>query len=318
MRYIDKNIDALAGNQITKDYLDSYCRNAIGHYDGIQYSTSHPHSTPTFCNSGTPTFYSRMMSVLLHTQSNLCCYCLRRIKQNSLQNDTKASLEHIVPQTFTAANQADFDRYQAASPFLSNVQLTDVFEHQSGAQTLPPYPHKVAYDNMVASCNGTFPDCRDIGPDSQVCCNHGRGTKSAMPIYFWRDIEQLIDYTKDGGIFVKAGALNHDVIEEVILNAKLDYCALKDIRRVWYELSACDDLNTIRQCDTENKRDRLLTKYFSVDIALSNPRKSHELTEKFKKQEYWETLMLYDAFYNIMRKKYHPINPHGYDPNRNL
>ena len=91
----------------------------------------------------------------------------------------------------------------------------------------------------------------------------------------------------------------------MIINTNLACDSLKDIRQVWYELSArkWDD---IIQCDTEDKREKLLTDTFASDLMIRNQSEDNRLIAKFRKQEYWHTLMSYDVFYTIMRDKYRP------------
>lgn len=300
MQYIDKNnASRLAGNQVTLDYLNTHCKDANGHYDGILYR-DRTRTRPDFMTSGTSPFYDRMVRILMNEQGCRCCYCLRRLQPGMPNCDETVTIEHIVPQGFDGSNSAEFSEYADFSPSIKlNVVLTSVFQSQSGVQAMPPYPHKVAYDNMVVSCNGSFPS----GINSGACCNIKRGQAKALPVYFLNDIADQIDYTKNGAVDVKGDAAQYDAIVEVIDNVHLSCDSLKDIRRVWYELRVCDILE-IRACDTEEKREKLLTETLASDLMVKNQNEANRLITKFKNQDYWHTLMLYDIFHTIMKTRY--------------
>ena len=72
---------------------------------------------------------------------------------------------------------------------------------------------------------------------------------------------------------------------------------------IWYEFSAYP-ISDITHCTTEADRQALLTRAFNASIGISNPFRASALENKYKKQEYWHTLMLYDIFYDIMKNKY--------------
>lgn len=305
MRYIDKNINKAAGNQVTLDYLNAHCKDASGHYGGVRYSTKDAGTNPIFLTSGSPnTYYSRMVDILMRDQKERCCYCLRKLQPSPAANtDAKISIEHIVPHSFTHADYAKFAEYKSFTHNLDEVVLTDDFESMD-PQTIPPYPHTVAYENMVVSCNGTFPAVREGGrANSQICCNHKRGAERALPVYFLNDIANHIVYLNTGDVQANASSPQCSAVDEVIKHADLGCDSLCVIRKIWYELSALD-LSNIIQCDTEDKREKLLTEAFNNTLAMTDPIATADLIEKFKKQDYWETLMLYDAFYDIMKAKY--------------
>jgi len=310
MLYIDKHTNKAAGNQVTLDYLNTHCKDASGHYSNIQYR-SDDSSLPSFIASGTPSYYNRMVDVLMTDQNGRCCYCLRRLQTGTPPSnaDAKITIEHIIPCSFDHNRQADADEYRNFVGNMQNVELTDVFESKSGAQSMPPYPHSVAYDNMVVSCNGTFPAIREGGhANTQICCNHKRGVERALPVYFLHDIADNVDYLKTGDVQANPSSLQCNEIDEVIQKTALGCDSLKDIRRIWYELSAIDK-REIMQCDTEDKREAILNNAFSNTLALTKPIETARIVAKFKKQDYWETLMLYDVFYDIMKAKYRTPTP---------
>lgn len=303
MQYIDKNTHRVDGNRITLDYLDTCCRDASGHYSGIVYKSKNC-SDVTFRTGGTPQYSQRMAQVLLENQNYRCCYCMRKLEPNPpVIGDAMVTIEHVVPRSFTgSANGADFARYKSFVPGMNYVELNDVFEAQAGAQTVPPFPHAVAYDNMVVSCNGTFPSVREIeGRDIPVCCNRKRGDASIMPVYFLPDIEGYIDYQKNGGMQAKPTSPHYADVDEVIRVAEL-YCdSLREVRRLWFELRNCT-MEEIQSCATEMDREAVLNKALNVSLAMREPLKVADMISKYKKKDYWDTLMLYDVFYAIMSR----------------
>lgn len=303
MHYIDKNINKVTGNQVTLDYLNTHCTDANGHYGDIHYRSGDSATHPDFM-SGTPSYYERMVDILMRDQNDRCCYCLRRLQPSPAANkDAIITIEHIVPHSFKPVDHAKFEEYKHFTHNLDEVVLTDEFESMD-PQTIPPYPHTVAYDNMVLSCNGTFPAVREGGrANSQICCNHKRGAKRAMPVYFLNDIANHVVYLNTGDVQANASSPQCADIDEVIQRAALGCDSLCVIRKIWYELSALE-LNDIMQCDTEDKREKMLTEAFNSTMAMSDPIGTADLINKFKKQDYWDTLMLYDAFYDIMKAKY--------------
>lgn len=310
MRYIDKNPNRAAGNQVTRDYLDENCKGADGHYGDIQYRSEDPTAHPDFMTCGSPTYYERMAGILMRDQDNRCCYCLRKLATGTPPNiDAKVTIEHIIPRSFKQDKQTEADEYMHFASGVQDVELTDVFESHPGAQSIPPYPHTVAYENMVVSCNGTFPAIREGGhANSQICCNHKRGAERALPVYLMHDIADNVVYLNTGDVQANPLSPQCAAIDEVIQQAALGCDSLKVIRLIWYELSAINK-NLIDQCQTEDDREKVLNAAFSTTLALSKPMIAAGLVEKFKKQDYWDTLMLYDVFYDIMTAKYRTPAP---------
>ena len=300
MQYIDKNnTNRTAGNQVTLDYLNAHCKDASGHYDGVLYR-DRTRTRPDFVSSDASLFYDRMVRILMDEQGCRCCYCLRRLQEGIPNCDETVTIEHIVPQSFDDSNSAEFAEYANFAPSIkANVVLSSAFQSQAGVQSMPPYPHKVAYDNMVVSCNGSFP----YGINSGACCNIKRDKLKALPVYFLSDIAEQIDYTKHGVVAAKGDAAQYEAITKVIDNACLSCDSLKDIRRVWYELRG-RDMADIHACDTEDKREKLLTDTFASDLMVKNQNEANRLITKFKNQDYWHTLMLYDVFHEIMKTRF--------------
>lgn len=303
MKWINKNDPPYkkAGNKICKAYLDK-CRNHNNRYQGIRYDGRDPGTGKIFCGN----FRKVMTNILLENQDSYCCYCMRKLKINQKEEDSDmvVTREHIIPRGFTQADDEKLSSYYQLCPELSDseVILTDKFEHKDYNQSkaLPPYPHKIAFNNLVVSCNGTFPYVRNNKDNkAKICCNEYRQEKDAYPIYFIRDIENMVDYLDDGDIQIKITVedkIRHK-IEDVIRNTHLACDSLKDIRYLWFLLSD-NPKQDIYQCRNEDQRNHLLSKNLYKDGINIDDRISN-LHSSFIKDDFWQTFLLYDYFYDV-------------------
>ena len=305
MLYIDKSKNKKEGVQVTKDYLQTCCCGTDGRYHEIRYDNRDAGSTQTFCSHNNREYRKKMINILLANQHNLCCYCLRKLKtaQREEDSDEVITLEHIIPRGFTSGN-SKVPYYQSA-PELSpaEVVMTDEYESISHDQSRPGLPHKVAYNNLVVSCNGTFPYVRNQHEGkSKVCCNEFRKEEDAYPVYFLQHIFEYIDYTSDGDIHGKCDIEPNiqSKIEEVINHTNLQYDSLKQIRRLWFILSHVPK-EEIYSCHTISQRDDLFAReLYKSEFFDSNTSFLHD---KFKLDDYWNTFMLYDIFYDLFNGK---------------
>lgn len=305
MRYIDKSQKKHEGTQVTQDFLDDVCKNPNGRYSDIRYDNRDIGRKDTFCQANNKGYRNRMINILLNNQRSLCCYCMRKLKSaQEVEEDDKVTIEHIIPSSFTSTNAPRLGEY-LNPPFLSSndIVLTDLFESNGYNQNLPARPHKVAFSNFVTSCNGHFPYLvgKKGGSKSQ-CCNGARVHEMALPVYFIENIEDLIDFTTKGEIQAKVGTAHENEIDEVIKNAKLNCMSLRDIRRLWFELRFCDYRN-IYNCKNESSRDYLFSKILYTSPTIT-PEDASRLHTKFSDENQWNTFMLYNVFYTIMKTKY--------------
>jgi hypothetical protein len=206
----------------------------------------------------------------------------------NLENGERVTFEHIIPQK---AKDETRDYYKSA-PNLSvdEVVLTSVFSHTENA-SYPPYPHTVAYNNLVASCNGTFSD-----GTSALCCNNRRGDLTAYPIYYFADASSKIKYLPDGvAISIDCDPLVSDMIDHTGLNCGM----LKDIRYMWCKLHDVSEDELARCSASAEERKKLL-----LSIMFNDKKDPSNLIIKFEKDEYWAKLMNYKFFYG-----YYKSNP---------
>jgi hypothetical protein len=267
MRYIDKIPYKSQGDSLVDDYLLK-TKDADGCYINIDYSTFRS------------AYRAPLTKLLLEAQHRYCCYCMRKL--NAKEHVT---FEHIIPQS---EKTAAVDYYRAA-PGLSDTEviLTSEFINVPGRQT-PPYPHVVAYNNLVASCDGSFTD-----GTRALCCNHKRGDRMAFPLYLLPDAESHVIYTDNGrAISISDQQEKGSVlIDNVGLNCQI----LVEIRRLWYVLRH-EDYREICACShLEEKRKYILSRNLFKSVA--DAERYFNIFQKFSRQNYWDKLMRYNYFY---------------------
>lgn len=285
MQYIDKGINRKEGDEITKAYLRQ-----IWIEDEHRYPVSYNDSfkkLPTKENS----YYRQMTRVLLKNQKGYCCYCMRR-----LTGETDTTLEHIIPQTADEQDARDYQRKEF--PMLKeHMALSRRFSHEANPN-LSKLPHTVCYDNLVASCHGSFPAVKkgieDVSDGHS--CNHPRGVKRALPLYFLEDIGSIIRYGINGSIMAYQDSSWHDEADELIKSAQLSWETLTDIRALWYVLRNVAMVTIKKEGNEKASRlDLLRDNLFLTDYSDERIRR---LIDKFSKDKYWECFLLYDWFHS--------------------
>lgn len=281
MRYIDKYSHLREGNDVTDHYLETVCRVNDGdgnyHYQNVDYDGSF---TSTDAKS-------EMRRLAMVSQDNLCCYCMRDLH---MQNQ-RITLEHIIPQH---ASQAEYNGYTGINlPPLTaaTVIRTDDFVGVPN-QICPPRPHTVTFENLVASCDGTFPETEGC----PQCCNHSRGEKHVYPIFFVEGVEKEITYMEDGTMQPVAGCAQQAEYRQTIENARLNCQNLKDIRKLWH-LFAEVEFEVLIECIKDmNLRTKTLMKVLFNKEEQSES--DSKILNKFMKDDYWKTFLLYHWFHH--------------------
>lgn len=304
MRFIDKTKYRAAGIEITSQFLQTHCLEPSGRHQGVRYNQSDSGDKETFCLADKGRYKKRLTKLLFSEQGGLCCYCLRKLKINQHEefSDQAITLEHIIPRSYTSANDVAY--YQTAPGLTpADVVVTDVYEDAAYTQQAGIHPHKVAYNNFVVSCNGTFPDVLNRRAGKQkICCNVKRQNKEVYPVYFLDNVADYVEYLRDGDVQAVQGSPEEKHVQDLIDNTNLQCDSLKYIRFLWYVLRTEPWAGIVACNNSANDRYRLLcTKLYepSIDIELANV-----MLTKFSKQKNWETFMLYSAFYDIMKSKY--------------
>lgn len=284
MQYINKELNREFGNNITNAYLHDIWIEDEQRYP-VDYNDSFK-KLPNKANS----YYKQMTQVLLNNQNHYCCYCMRR-----LTGEGDTTLEHIIPQT---ADDKDALYYQREFPMLKkNIKLSVLFSHEHNPD-LTQLPHSVCYDNLVASCHGKFPITKkeaDIETDGHSC-NHPRGVKRALPLYFLTNIDTIIMYGNNGSIVANPDSTFYKEADELIQSAQLSWKTLSDIRALWYVLRDID-IDQIK-ADGKNEQSRKDLIQDNLYLTEYSEERINALIAKFTKKQYWECFLLYDWFHS--------------------
>lgn len=225
----------------------------------------------------------------INEQNNKCCYCCRNIV-----NDNSTELEHIIPRTKSML--VDFTPYYQHSNILNqNVVPQIVFESSTNELNKPPFPHHIAYHNIVASCNGRiFESSEDF-----TCCNRERGDEFVPPFNL---MQNSIEYLPDGTIVYILDLQNRNYFE--ILNLNKDI--LINIRRLWYLFSLSDLTLSYILDGSTNTLDEKINIY-----AIANSQtivEDFKLLETFSNPKIWEIFKEYSYFFDYYRNYSSPGN----------
>lgn len=189
-------------------------------------------------------------------------------------------LEHIIPRAKQSIE--DFEPYYASSHILQqNVVPQNSFETATNERNMPPFPHHIAYHNIVASCNGrTFESSEDF-----TCCNRKRGDDFIPPFNLMKD---SVGYLPDGTIVYLKELKNRDYFEILNLNKE----TLRNIRRLWYLFSQSN--LSAQLLDNAVELEEIITVHA---IAHSpTPIEDIKLLETFSNQTMWNAFKKYSYF----------------------
>jgi 5-methylcytosine-specific restriction endonuclease McrA len=216
-------------------------------------------------------------------QDNVCCYCCRDLSGEHV------TLEHIVPRSCNEAGA--LLAYQEVSPVLmETVVLQNQFARAETVQALPPFPHHIAYQNIVAACAGRVSDLSG----EITCCNPNRGNDFLLPFNVLQTHKQ-VEYAPDGTVYV-----DNDTtwVDPINLNAGI----LKKIRRLWYKLaqSGTLDWQAIEAAKTIEARDGLLLEHTLDEDDLLSDR--YEI-QTFRTDFFWEIFLKYKFFFSFFREQ---------------
>jgi hypothetical protein len=257
MEYIDKNKNREAAHKLIKGFLKECLKEEKSCLNDL-YSIFNGENK------------KELKEILLKDTDNHCCYCMR-----NLQGST---LEHVITQKVN--NQEDFYKYFEIESELDKQNIILETEFLNNPKDVPPFPHTVAYENLIPSCLGTF------ASGTSKSCNNHRGDRFIQPLIFRKDIHNEIKYKKDGSVeWIKEEA---DI--PTVISLGLNCLELKAIRRIWYYLSS----NNI-SCDESNK-DVVI---YDIITELENEDEMLNMLMNFKKVEYWRLLSQYTYFNNV-------------------
>ena len=167
-----------------------------------------------------------LVGILLEEQHGRCCYCMRRIEGLPPE---EMSIEHVIVNHPIDAN--DYNQYLGRNSQLDSSDIISSSDFIARQVPPPPYPHSVAYENMLMSCAG---HCH-IGLKTSFTCNNHRGHRFIDPLPLMANINREVKYQKNGFVYwINETNTANPTVEVLGLN----YEVLKLIRRIWYKLSS--------------------------------------------------------------------------------
>ncbi|MDR0895476.1 MAG: hypothetical protein LBN06_09315 [Prevotellaceae bacterium] len=275
MEYIDKTILREEGEAIIKSFLNQ-----------VKEQDPYPQDLyDVFKSDRGGQSQKDLIEILLEEQNNHCCYCMRRLTVNN-----KITLEHLILRSIT--QQEEFNKYikeERHTVLNDNVCLTEV---NKVYQAEPPYPHVVAYQNLVASCDGKI----ITGAPAISCCNLRRGFEYIEPIVLYATIKNEVVYAFNGEVRWKEDK-EYEKEEQLTMNILgLNDSILRMVRHIWSYINRCG----LVKGDIDRDRGKL---YGMLD-EVSN--EDFDLLLSFQSNDtYWNLLVDYDYFSTIT---YHSDN----------
>lgn len=211
MQYIDKTNTkyVLRGHQIVDTFIKGQWQEETHKYVNLNYKTFR---------------IDEMAALTIEEQGGYCCYCMREL--NNMPKSKNVTLEHVIPNKTKV--EVDYNKYICYGAldaghvvFGGNIDKTQQLK-------LPPYPHFVAYENLVASCNGKLIEEGSAVISLHHCCNNKRKSDEIVPLFFLPNVSELITYAPDGSIAYDE--IYKKTIHDIL---NLDHKTLVLFRRGW-------------------------------------------------------------------------------------
>ncbi|GHT05163.1 hypothetical protein AGMMS49525_12250 [Bacteroidia bacterium] len=270
MQHIDKNIPKFKNQAY--DLLDAFIQGQwqpeVGRYVNLSYESLKNDA---------------LRDLLLKEQNHYCCYCMKHI----LKEDS--TLEHIISQS---ADATLFDKYVTYGKIKGNVFFWDRTNTYSTKFTMPPFPHILSYENLVASCDGHIPE-EGVGKH----CNNARGSKEIIPLFYIKNIHDEIVYESNGTI--TCDAKYFPTLEAL----KLEHETLQIFRRCWLNLpSKYTDFDVKKACADEDLKNRIID-----DMDVAKIKTSDRTTIRIP--TFWSSFVDYYWFYLYKMEKKSETTP---------
>jgi hypothetical protein len=255
MKYIDKSLNADRCNAFIDQFL-ALCKDRAW--------------IPFYPELGRTRYRKEVRHILVDEQERHCCYCMRNLRSR------ETTIEHVIP---TSEPRLTLDQYKTYTPFFDQVIHLDAYLEN---KTEPPYPHTVAYSNMVASCSGILSD----NSFKSCCCNNKRGNKHIIPLIYLPEIEDIIAYTKTGLMYpTDRNPLKMEAIEVL----KLNHEVLKEVRFLWFRIKRLGI-----HFDAKSNRAEVLKRIFDKRVRMDIP---EEYKKYYRTDYFWNLFLDYDWFY---------------------
>lgn len=290
MEYIDKKQGVQQAHTLLSAFL-SRCQNGGFSPNDDLYDKMNSDRDPNVPNADTT--YNILRRQLLQENQGRCCYCMRTIGEGN------TTLEHVIPNRI--ADQAHYDEYQT---FYSREDWQKiVFSKAFLANPRWPFrafPHTVAYENLIPSCNGRF--AKDVSDDIHArderkskCCNNKRKDDFLIPFVLNRQMVSEFKYKRNGYVIWPVdnnitGDERKKLLEEhekTINTLNLNCPELVAIRRIWFFLSSLG-----KDCDSTEKDKTVF--YLTEDDNLTEEERN--MLNNFWSDNYWVLLAEYRYF----------------------
>lgn len=278
MKYIDKTLRRVDGEQITSEFLTCFIARK-GVYPNDFYNA--------FCTEiddahGHVKFRQRLIDeVLIPEQEGRCCYCMRRLSECK-----SMTVEHIMPNH--SVDKTELDTYRLRATPLDGLPHSDDYRStEMGAN--PPHPHSIAYQNLIMSCDGNFFN-ESAKP---VCCNLKREHRFLLPFVLYPNIEDAFVYHTDGTAEWTEDPEPPESNKNAVNVLKLNIPLLRTIRRIWF---FCHDNNLDPGI---KEKDEIVNTMIGFLASPDLTEGESNMILNFKKDKYWNLFKQYNAFANI-------------------
>ncbi len=294
MEFIDKTqtSNIKHAHQLLDGFLNR-CSQGVN-WPSDLYDAMKSDKNPSVPNANTT--YNELRKILLKENQHRCCYCMREIKEF----DT--TLEHIIPNK--VADQTKYDEYKqyySQSDWQKMIFAKDFLK--SPKWPYRSYPHTIAYENLIPSCNGKFArintPLNSHSGNSRVSksCNNKRGNDFVIPFVINNQMVSEFKYKEDGRIVWTVdknitGQERDDLLikhKEAIDKLGLNCDELVAIRRIWFFLAN-------NGLDLQKDKDRTIF-FLSEDDKLTQQEK--DMLTNFWSENYWSLLEEYKYFNDV-------------------
>lgn len=137
MQFINKFKYKRKGHRIIKAFIKDKWNNDIQRYVNLNYNELKR--------------IKAFKYLLLKEQQGFCCYCMRKIPFNEV------TLEHVMPHHLEDKKRKEEVKYYSKFGRLKRGKIYYCPDKEipiSPKLHTPPYPHCIAHENLVASCQG--------------------------------------------------------------------------------------------------------------------------------------------------------------------
>ena len=262
MKFIDKN----KGKAQADQRIEMFLRSFKGNYPDDLYGALR---TDTICKND-------LVFQLLQENEGRCCYCMRDIKGTTL--------EYVVPRSIN--DKSEYERYLVLDSELQNAAMVLEEDFLQAPTIIPPYPHTIAYENLVPSCFGNF------GSETAKCCNNKRGDLFIHPLIFRKTIEDEIEYKTNGSVVWKNEPYDPNdpqALVSTITILGLDCLELKAIRMIWCHLAT----NGLSYANVDRKE---VIYTLISNLSRYEDKGLLEMLCNFESDEYWSLIAKYSYF----------------------